>query len=131
TQYNVAGNVSGGFPAGPGLVAIPTQRHTFSVITMSAPPPTPTLAPAPTNRSFAQTGFQIDNDAIWDYFNHRGGVATFGYPVSRVFAFEGFKTQMFQRRIVQLDEYGYPRLLNLIDSGLMPSCSLTCVLLPG
>lgn len=127
TQYNVAGNVSGGFQAGPGLVAIPTQRHTFSIVAVGAPPP----APAPTDRYFAQTGFQVDNDAIWDYFNRRGGVATFGYPVSRVFVFQGFKTQMFQRRIVQLDENGHPRLLNLLDSGLMPYSSFNGALLPG
>ena len=69
---------------------------------------------------FAQTGFSVDNSAIWDYFSHRGGVATFGYPVSETFNFEGFTVQFFQRRIIQLDQNGSPRLLNDLDPGLMP-----------
>jgi hypothetical protein len=71
-------------------------------------------------RYFSQTGFSVDNDAIWDFFNHRGGVATFGYPVSGTFLFEGFTVQFFQRQVVQLDQNGAPRLLNELDPGLMP-----------
>lgn len=39
------------------------------------------------NRNFPQTGYRIDNDLIWNYFQARGGVNTFGYPVSRTFPF--------------------------------------------
>jgi len=28
-------------------------------------------------RMFAQTGYRIDRDSFFDYFSHRGGVATF------------------------------------------------------
>ncbi|MGH2367148.1 MAG: hypothetical protein ACRDI2_03030, partial [Chloroflexota bacterium] len=46
------------------------------------------LPPTPRDeRFFSATGYRIDNDAIWDYFQARGGVATFGYPVSRTFPF--------------------------------------------
>ena len=47
--------------------------------------------------SFVQTGYRIDRDSFWDYFSHRGGVATFGYPVSRDFLFQGCTSQFFQR----------------------------------
>ncbi len=82
-------------------------------------------------RYFAQTGFRIDNDAIWSYFAHRGGVATFGYPTSRTFTFQGFQVQFFQRRIVQLDEHGQARLLNLLDAGLLPYTGLNSSTVPG
>src|SRR3954453_11504317 len=39
-------------------------------------------------RMFAQTGYRVDRDAFYDYFTHRGGVTTFGYPVSRDFLFQ-------------------------------------------
>src|SRR5215203_3708647 len=40
-------------------------------------------------RVFAQTGFSISRNAFFEYFRTRGGVATFGYPVSRDFLFMG------------------------------------------
>ncbi|HEY8743779.1 MAG TPA: hypothetical protein VIU62_11805, partial [Chloroflexota bacterium] len=60
-------------------------------------------APAPLHddRYFAPTGYRIDNDAFWSYFQARGGLATFGYPVSRSFNLLGFPTQLFQRQAMQ------------------------------
>lgn len=85
------------------------------------PIPVPTSTPAPRdNRYFSQTGFRIDNDVFWDYFNKRGGVRTFGYPVSRTFTFLGFTTQFFQRSIMQLGPDGGARTMNVLDPGLMP-----------
>jgi len=71
-------------------------------------------------RYFAQTGYRVDDDAFWDYFQARGGVATFGYPVSRSFSLLGFSTQLFQRQAMQRGPDGGVRLLNLLDAGLMP-----------
>ena len=93
---------------------------------------TPTQTPvAHDNRYFGQTSYRIDNDVIWDYFNRRGGVATFGYPVSRTFKLQGFTVQFFQRRIVQLDSAGHARLLNVLDPGLMPYSSFNGATLPS
>lgn len=77
-------------------------------------PPTPHDA-----RYFSDTGYRIDNDLIWHYFQARGGIATFGYPVSRTFPFLGFWTQIFQRQIVQIGGQGgdAPGLMNLLDPG--------------
>jgi hypothetical protein len=134
-QYDTGGELLGSRSmVGPGLVALPTRRHAFAVL-----PKDPAAraeaghTPASLNadRAFGQTGFAVVDATIWDYFTHRGGINTFGYPVSRAFVFEGMKTQFFQRRIVQLDASGRPRVLNLLDPGLMPYRSFGGAQLPG
>jgi hypothetical protein len=82
-------------------------------------------------RYFGQTGYRVDDDVIWDYFNRRGGVSTFGYPISRTFRFQSSLIQMFQRRIVQLDPNNRPRLLNLLDNGLLPYTSFNGATFPA
>jgi polysaccharide biosynthesis protein PslG len=71
-------------------------------------------------RFFSQTNFRIDNDAFWDFFEHRGSVRTFGYPVSRQFKLDGFPVQIFQREVMQLWPDGSVHTLNLLDAGLLP-----------
>ena len=71
-------------------------------------------------RFFSQTAFRIDNDAFRDFFQHRGGVRTFGYPVSRQFKLDGFPVQIFQREVLQLWPDGGVHTLNLLDAGLLP-----------
>jgi hypothetical protein len=71
-------------------------------------------------RFFSQTGYRVDSDPFWDFFQHRGGVRTFGYPVSRQFKLDGFGVQIFQREVMQLWPDGSVHTLNLLDSGLLP-----------
>lgn len=71
-------------------------------------------------RVFSQTGYRIDSDAFWSFFQARGGVRTFGYPVSNSFKLDGFPVQIFQRIVVQLQPDGSVATLNLLDPGLMP-----------
>src|SRR5690349_21873485 len=71
-------------------------------------------------RFFSQTNFRVDNDAFWDFFQHRGGVRTFGYPVSRTFKLDGFPVQIYQRVVMQLWPDGGVHTLNLLDQGLLP-----------
>jgi hypothetical protein len=71
-------------------------------------------------RYFDQTSFRIDDILFWNYFVTRGGVSTFGYPVSRTFPFLGCTTQFFQRHVLQHCVGTAPRLLNLLDPDLMP-----------
>jgi len=86
---------------------------------LAAPPP-----PHDT-RYFPQTGYRIDSDIIWNYFQARGGLTTFGYPVSRTFPFLGFWVQIFQREIIQLGVGGnVARPMNLLDPDLMPITSI-------
>ena len=75
--------------------------------------------PAHDPRFFAETGYRVANDAFWDYFTHRGGVLTFGYPVSRQFTLLGFPTQVFQRAVMQQQPDGSVRPMNLLDPGLL------------
>ncbi|MBI2938820.1 MAG: cellulase family glycosylhydrolase [Chloroflexi bacterium] len=82
-------------------------------------------------RFFAQTGYRIGDDQFWDYFQKRGGVRTFGYPVSRKFTFLGNEVQFFQRRIVQKMPGGGVGQLNLLDAGLMPYTSVNGAVIPG
>ncbi len=131
--------------ATPTPIATSTPTPTASTTPTATPTVTTTVVPSATatatatatpsvphdNRYFPQTGFRIDNDTIWDYFNRRGGVNTFGYPVSRTFLFQGFQVQFFQRRIVQLDQNGHARLLNVLDPGLMPYTSFNGASFPS
>jgi hypothetical protein len=75
-------------------------------------------------RCFQETGFCVEDDAFWDYFTHRGGVRTLGYPVSRPFLLQGSRTQLFQRLVLQVGPKGGVQSLNLLDPGLMPYTSI-------
>jgi hypothetical protein len=90
------------------------------VLTLLAPSAPTASAQTTDPRFFSQTNFRIDNDAFWSFFNARGGVRTFGYPVSRVFRLDGFPVQIYQRIVMQLWPDGSVHTLNLLDEGLMP-----------
>jgi hypothetical protein len=108
-------------PTGTAPTVTPTVTGTPPTATVTTTPAATTTAPALPHdeRYFSQTGFRIDNDTIWDYFNRRGGVSTFGYPTSRQFLFRGFTVQFFQRRVVELGPDARARQLNLLDPGLL------------
>src|SRR6476661_5742285 len=69
---------------------------------------------------FSETGYRVGDAKFWEYFQARGGIRTFGYPVSRVFQLDGFKVQIFQRRVLQLGGDGNVSQLNLLDQQYMP-----------
>jgi hypothetical protein len=69
---------------------------------------------------FNETGFCINNPAFQNYFNARGGVRTFGPPISREFTFLGFRVQFYQGHIMQIMPNGGVATMNLLDPGLMP-----------
>ncbi|HEV8633212.1 MAG TPA: hypothetical protein VG370_03070 [Chloroflexota bacterium] len=97
----------------------------------TTPAPTPTGAVPRDSRYFAETGYRIDNDPFWDYFNRRGGVRIFGFPTSRTFPFLGFTSQFFQRAVFQLGPDGSVRLLNLLDPGLLSYTSFNNAVMPS
>ena len=90
------------------------------LLVLAIPASSGASAQASDPRFFAQTNFRIDNDAFWDFFQHRGSVRTFGYPASRVFRLDGFSVQIFQREVMQLWPDGSVHTLNLLDAGLLP-----------
>ncbi|HET7770781.1 MAG TPA: hypothetical protein VFN74_18560 [Chloroflexota bacterium] len=69
---------------------------------------------------FPETGFRLGNAAFANYFRQRGGVRTFGYPISRAFLFLGTECQFFQRQVMQLRPDGGVATLNILDEDLMP-----------
>ena len=82
-------------------------------------------------RYFRQTGFRVDRDSFWDYFNRRGGVATFGYPISREFTLLGFRVQFFQRSVLQAMPDGSVARMNLLEQGIMPYSRMNFSTLPA
>jgi hypothetical protein len=92
-----------------------------AVATVTATPGPVQQAPALAhdNRYFAETHFRIDDDAIFSYFQARGQVETFGFPVSRTFTFLGCPVQVFQRQIAQ--HCGTQvQLMNVLDPEIFP-----------
>jgi hypothetical protein len=86
--------------------------------------PDPTLPRPPEiahdERYFSETGYRIDNDAIWSYFVARGRVPVFGFPVSRTFVLLGCQVQVFQRQIAQSCAGHDVSLMNLLDPDIFP-----------
>lgn len=89
------------------------------------------VAAATDPRFFSQTNFRIDNDKFWDYFQKRGGVNNFGYPVSRTFTFMGKTAQFFQRRILEIEPDGNVGQMNLLDASLMPYTTINGATFPA
>jgi N-acetylmuramoyl-L-alanine amidase len=71
-------------------------------------------------RYFRETRYRVDDDRFWNFFLRRGGIETFGFPVSNTFTLRGTQVQIFQRQVMQLQPNGSVGLLNLLDEGIMP-----------
>ena len=109
--------------------------------TPPGPAPTPTPAPGPAQpappqerdeRYFPETMFRIANDAFWNFFNSRGGIDTFGFPVSRQFGFLGCPVQIFQRLIMQQCGSSAPvTLINMLDPEIFPYTVVNTSVFPG
>jgi hypothetical protein len=95
----------------------PADRKIVKKVDPNAPKP-PALAHD--DRYFSETGYRIDDDSIWSYFNARGRVSVFGYPVSRTFLLLGCQVQMFQRHIAQHCAGRDVSLMNLLDPDMFP-----------
>jgi N-acetylmuramoyl-L-alanine amidase len=82
-------------------------------------------------RYFRETRYRIDDDRFWNFFQRRGGIETFGFPVSNTFTLRGTPVQMFQRQVMQLQPNGSVGLLNLLDEGIMPYTRINGSTFPG
>jgi hypothetical protein len=120
------------------VIAGPTPVPTAA--TQPQPQPTATPAPAPAvtapalvhdDRYFGQTGYRIDNDQAWSFFQANGGLGAFGYPVSRTFTFLGCPVQMFQRHIIQVCPSQGPALMNLLDPEIFPYTAVNGSVFPS
>jgi hypothetical protein len=118
--------------AGPAAVATtaPTPAPAPAPAATATPAPAATAVPAPNaptapamahdDRYFGQTGYRIDNDDVWAFFNQYGSVGTFGYPTSRMMTFIGCPVQMFQRQIIQVCQGQGAALINMLDPDIFP-----------
>jgi hypothetical protein len=82
-------------------------------------------------RYFVETGYRVDDGAVWEYFLSRGGPDVFGYPVSRPFRFLGCGVQVFQRTIAQTCEGQSVQLMNVLDPDLFPYTRVNFSTFPG
>jgi hypothetical protein len=78
----------------------------------------------------ADSPFAVADDRVWAFYSSRGGLEAFGCPISRLFVFKGLQAQFFERRIVQLDEFGNPRLLNVLDPEFLPYTQIDGITYP-
>jgi hypothetical protein len=98
-----------------GATGTTTPGATPTVV--ATPPAAPTIAHDA--QYYAQTGYRVDDQAV-SFFQSRGAVETFGYPISRMFTFLGCPVQMYQRLIIQLCPGQGPALINLLDPEIFP-----------
>jgi hypothetical protein len=107
----------------PPATPTPTAGATGTTTPGATPTVVGTPATAPTvahdAQYYAQTGFRVDDQAV-SFFQSRGAVDTFGYPISRLFTFLGCPVQMYQRLIIQLCQGQGPALINLLDPDIFP-----------
>ena len=125
-----------------------TVNENFIVLIGPTPQPTtqptaqptaqPTTTPVPTappivhdDRYFGQTGYRIDNDQIWAFFNQFGGIGAFGFPTSRTVAFLGCPVQFFQRQVIQICPTQGAALINILDPDIFPYTRVNGSVFPG
>jgi hypothetical protein len=95
----------------------PADRKIVKKVDPNAPKPPPMTHD---ERYFSETGYRIDDDAMWSYFNARGRVPVFGFPVSRPFVLLGCRVQIFQRQVAQSCAGRDVSLMNLLDPDVFP-----------
>jgi len=110
--------------AAPVATAVPTAQATPAPAPAATPVPNQPVPNAPAvvhdDRYFSQTGYRIDNDQVWSFFQSYGAVSTFGYPTSRMITFLGCPVQFFQRQIIQVCPSQGPALINMLDPDIFP-----------
>jgi len=111
------------------LTALFVDRSTFVLAVLPPGPPGQSIPSDP--RYFRETGYRINRDDLWRYFQDRGGLHTFGFPISREFTLLGFDVQLFQRGAMQAQPDGSVRLMNLLQDDLMPFTRINSSVFPA
>jgi hypothetical protein len=100
----------------------------FTILWTLAEPPGPRVGVASAAEEdspyFAETGFSVAPGAFYDYFRHRGGVRTFGPPISNRFSLLGQDVQIFRRHVLGLNLDGSVATISLLDTGAVPSTTI-------
>lgn len=79
---------------------------------------------------FPLTGYHVEGNFL-DYFKKRGGLRSFGFPISRRFILLGSEVQFFQRQVMQVRPGGSVGTLNILDADLMPYTPINGAALPA
>jgi hypothetical protein len=112
--------------------AAPTAQPTATPVPNAPAQPAPNApAMAHDERYFSQTGYRIDDDQIWSFFQQYGGTSAFGFPVSRMVTMQGCPVQMFQRHIIQVCPGQGVALINLLDPEWFPYTQVNGSTFPG
>src|ERR1700716_4354609 len=80
---------------------------------------------------FPATGYRVASPAVLDYFQHRGGVRTFGYPVSSEFPLLGRRVQLFQRQMLEIAPDGTVTPSSILDPDVLPITHIDGLSLPA
>src|SRR5438105_10231472 len=88
------------------------------------------VGPANDPAFFAATGYRIGSPAALTYFQQRGGVRTFGYPVSNEFPLLGKRVQIFQRQMLEIEPSGSVTPANILDPDILPITHIDGLSLP-
>ncbi len=80
---------------------------------------------------FPATGYRIASVEVLSYFQHHGGVRTFGYPVSNEFPLLGQRVQIFQRQMLQLAADGSVTAASILDPDVLPITGIDGLSLPA
>ena len=103
----------------PTPTSVPQPQGSSGPAPPAAMPQTPALPPlAPVvhdERYFASTSYRVSTDSGWDLFRRRGGVRTFGQPISRAFRLNGRRYQLFQRHLIESRPIQTLRSMNILD----------------
>jgi hypothetical protein len=143
-QYNVVatGQTSGTTQSANYTVIAATPAATAQPTASPAATAQPTASPAANpagnapqvthdDRYFQQTGYRVDNDQVWTFFQQYGGISAFGYPTSRTFTFLGCPVQFFQRQIIQVCSGQGAALINMLDPEIFPYTKVNGSTFPG
>src|SRR5260370_2578189 len=85
------------------------------------------VSPGSAPNFFPATGYRIGSPAVLDYFQHRGGVRTFGYPVSSEFPLLGRRVQLFQRQMLEIAPDGVVTPANILHPHVLPTTRIAAV----
>jgi hypothetical protein len=92
----------------------------------TAQPATPGAEPG----FFPATGYRVSSPALLDFFQRRGGVRTFGYPVSNEFPLLGKRVQLFQRQMLEIGGDGSVTPASILDPTVLPVTHIDGLSLP-
>jgi hypothetical protein len=80
---------------------------------------------------FPATGYRISQPSLLAYFQRRGGVRTFGYPISGEFLLLGKRVQLFQRQALEVKPDSTVGALNLFEPDILPVTHFDGLQLPA